>query len=89
MADDLIGWRAIAAPIIAEAIQACGYPKGCDRTFMRKVLRAEYPFGERAYWPYKVWCSEVTRQLRRAEALGGMQQQLNLADLPLFTETHG
>ena len=61
-------WRDRARPIIAEAIRSCGYPKGCDEKFIRKVLRAEYPFEMREYWPYKVWCDEVRRQLAAAKA---------------------
>ena len=30
---------------------------------LRSVLRHHYPFGERKYWPYKVWCEEVRRAL--------------------------
>ena len=57
-------WRDIARPIIAEVIRGCGYPKGCDLAFIRKALRGTYPFGERRYWPYKVWCDEVRKQLK-------------------------
>ena len=55
-------WRELAAPIIAEVISSCG--TGCDPAFVRKAISASYPFGERKYWPYKVWCDEVRRQLR-------------------------
>ncbi len=30
----------------------------------RRILRAAYPFGTRANWPYKVWCREVRRALK-------------------------
>ena len=30
---------------------------------LRKALREAYPFGEREYWPYKVWCDEIRSQL--------------------------
>lgn len=30
---------------------------------LRAKLREFYPFGERKYWPYKVWCEEVRRAL--------------------------
>ena len=55
-------WRDVARPIIAEVIRACG--PGCDEKFLRKAISGTYPFGERKYWPYKVWCDEVNRQLR-------------------------
>lgn len=35
---------------------------------LRKRLSAAYPFGERKYWPYKVWCEEVTRTLNLLRA---------------------
>lgn len=57
-------WRDIARPLIAEELRAIGYPKQCDLAFARKVLRAAYPFGEREYWPYKVWLNECRKQLR-------------------------
>lgn len=60
-------WRDIARPIIADVIRGCGYPKGCDKAFIRKALRGTYPFGMRKYHPYRVWCDEVRRQLDSAE----------------------
>lgn len=53
-------WRDRAAPIIAETIARVGR---ADMQALRKALRDAYPFGERAMWPYKVWCSEVRFQL--------------------------
>lgn len=31
----------------------------------KKAIRAAYPFGERAYWPYKAWNKAVREYLRR------------------------
>lgn len=56
-----MSWRERAAPIIANVIASVGRE---DEKALRKALRAAYPFGERAYFPYKVWCSEVRNQLR-------------------------
>lgn len=53
-------WRDRARPIIARVIAETG---GDDLKLVRKALREAYPFGERAMHPYKVWCSEVNRQL--------------------------
>jgi hypothetical protein len=36
---------------------------------LRKRLSAAYPFGERKYWPYKVWLSEVNRTIAAVERL--------------------
>lgn len=30
----------------------------------RKAIRDAYPFGERAYWPYKAWCKAVRAYLK-------------------------
>ena len=50
-------------PIIAEIVGVF-HPKD-DEKWIKKALRATYPeyFFERKYWPYKVWCDEVKRQL--------------------------
>ena len=31
-----------------------------DTPERRKAIRDAYPFGERKYWPYKVWCKVVS-----------------------------
>lgn len=56
-------WRDHMRPIIAEIVGVF-HPKD-DEQWIRKALRATYPeyFGVRDYWPYKVWCDEVRRQL--------------------------
>lgn len=69
-------WREYAAPIIEEVIRCCGYHEGgCDLAFVRKALSATYPFGERANWPYKVWCDEVRRQLKLKPTMGAGSEQ--------------
>lgn len=55
-------WRTHAAPIIAAVIRETGTS---DLPKLRRALRDAYPYGERKYWPYKVWCAEVRRQLGR------------------------
>lgn len=52
-------WRAKAAPIIARALLESS---GADEREVRRALRAAYPFGQRKYWPYKVWLDEIKRQ---------------------------
>ena len=54
-------WRKIARPIIAEIIKE--YKIIGDDATLRKALREAYPFGERKYFPYKVWCDEIKKQL--------------------------
>ena len=53
-------WREKARPIIAAVIARVGLD---DRKALRKALVDAYPFGERKYWPYKAWCSEMRTQL--------------------------
>lgn len=53
-------WRERCAPIIADVIQRVGRS---DTKALRKALREAYPFGERAYHPYKVWLDEIKCQL--------------------------
>jgi hypothetical protein len=53
-------WRDVARPIIASVIRR---HRNEPEEQVRKALREAYPWGERAMWPYKVWCSEVRRQL--------------------------
>lgn len=55
-----MSWREIAKPIIAKVIRE---NPGLRVQELKKLIRAEYPFGERAFHPYKIWCSEVRRQL--------------------------
>ena len=53
-------WRRRAIPIIRDTIIRYGTD---DIKLLRKKLREAYPFGERKYWPYKVWLDEINTQL--------------------------
>lgn len=55
-------WRDIARPIIARVISEVGTE---DMKLLRAALREAYPFGERRYHPYRIWCHEVRVQLGR------------------------
>ena len=57
-----MSWRDIAAPLIAQVIAQYG-PE--DSPALRKALRDAYPFGERKYFPYKVWLDEIRKQIGR------------------------
>lgn len=59
--------RDVAAPIIAAVLRQCD---GLDEKATRAALREAYPWGERRYHPYKVWCDEIARQQGRKPALG-------------------
>ncbi len=53
-------WRERAAPIIKEVLET-----NSDKPLkeVRKLLRDAYPFGQREYHPYFIWCDEVNTQL--------------------------
>lgn len=53
-------WRDHARPIIARVIAEVGTQ---DRKALRAALRAAYPYGERRYHPYRIWCHEIRVQL--------------------------
>ncbi|MBT7304886.1 MAG: hypothetical protein HN849_35490 [Victivallales bacterium] len=69
-------WRDHARPIIAAVIAE---HQGETKREVRRALRDAYPYGERKYHPYKVWCDEVNRQLRIAFAPEDVTE-----GLPLF-----
>lgn len=52
-------WRDIARPIIAKILEET---RGQTEQLIKKALHEAYPFGERRYHPYKVWCDEIRRQ---------------------------
>lgn len=90
-----MSWRDHCKKVIEAVFNA--HP-ALSHTEARKVLRAAYPFGDRACWPYKVWCHEVRRQLaarygtlppppmrsRSKRAPLSHEQQLERAQLDLF-----
>lgn len=53
-------WRTRAAVIINHVIRET---HSTDMHVLKARLRDAYPFGVKNYWPYKVWCDEVNRQL--------------------------
>lgn len=53
-------WRDHAKPIIYKTIIE---NEGKPTKEIKKALRDAYPFGERKYHPYKIWCDEVRKQL--------------------------
>lgn len=52
-------WREHAAPIIARVLKETA---GKPEKDIRRALREAYPYGERQYHPYKIWCDEIRRQ---------------------------
>jgi hypothetical protein len=72
-----MNWRSIALCVINEVEQEC---KGQSYGALKRRLFEKYPFGERAYFPYKVWCEEQKKSLARHH-----ESPQNTTDgLPLF-----
>jgi hypothetical protein len=69
-------WRDIAKPIISEVLAL--HPKQGPE--QRKALVEAYPFGQRQYHPYKVWCDEIRKQKAQ------IARRENAHNLPLFKE---
>jgi len=53
-------WRDVARPIIRKVVERVGLE---DRKALKKALKEAYPWGERKYHPYKIWCDEIHIQL--------------------------
>jgi len=53
-------WRDQAAIVISDVLRQ---NPDAGQKELRKLISAAYPFGERKYYPYKIWCDEVNRQL--------------------------
>lgn len=56
-------------------------PEDASLTARKKALRDGYPFGKRAYWPYKAWCKARREYLARFEKPQLTQRQLIEAEL--------
>jgi hypothetical protein len=66
-------WRDKAAPIVAAVIA-----NNTDPARLPAELREAYPFGVRRHHPYKIWLSEVARQLGRRTAQRQDERQEDL-----------
>ena len=51
-------WRDAAKPVIQKALQEAE-AQGLDAEATHKYVNAAYPFGQRAYHPYKILLSEL------------------------------
>lgn len=63
-------WRSRAKDVIAEVVKA---NPGVGGRELRKLLREAYPFGERRYHPYKIWCDEVNKTLKDLSIVGNLR----------------
>jgi hypothetical protein len=61
-----MSWRDACRPMIAEVVRKYRDQDGkltVTESVIRKELREVYPWGERKYHPYKIWCDEINVQL--------------------------
>jgi hypothetical protein len=65
-------WRDEARPIIARVIATVGTS---NRKQLKAALREAYPWGERAYHPYRIWCNEIRVQLGEIPGPGTRPRQ--------------
>lgn len=55
-----MNWRNTATKVITTVLAA---NPGAEPAELRALISAAYPFGPRRHHPYKIWLSEVRRQL--------------------------
>jgi hypothetical protein len=68
-------WREMCAPLIRDTIIE---NSGKTEKDIRAALRAVYPWGEKAYHPYKIWCDEINRQLKKPKRQQVIDTQISL-----------
>lgn len=54
-----MSWRAKAIPIVRAVLAETA---GKSETEISTALFEAYPFGQRQYYPYKIWLDEIRRQ---------------------------
>lgn len=72
-------WRQRAEPIIRRIIEE---HKDVPITEIRRALTKAYPWGPRAYYPYKAWLTECRRQISELESK--RDPRGDVEGLPLF-----
>jgi len=79
-------WRQQATLVLARVLWAT---ENATPSVRAKALRDAYPFGERRYWPYRVWLDQLARMTGRKPPLGTRRSSRSLdrvdpRQLPLF-----
>lgn len=72
-------WRDIAKQVIQQAL-AEAKAQGLDFNATKTYVNARYPFGERAYHPYKIWLSEMKRTFMACPKCGEALELLGNGD---------
>ena len=70
-----MSWRDQCKPIIHKVLQDT---QGQTEKGIRKALYEAYPFGARAYHPYKVWLSEIRNQRKKNKSKPQPVEQIQL-----------
>lgn len=71
-------WRQFAQRVI---IQVEREHEGKSLAELKRALRNAYPFGQRQYHPYKIWCDEQSKAIARHP------ESQTTDGLPLFDAT--
>lgn len=61
-------WRDVARAVIQKAL-AEAEAQGLDKDATKRHVNAAYPFGERAYHPYRIWLSEMKNTFNPANPI--------------------
>lgn len=77
-------WRDIARATIQKALQEAE-AQGLDPDATKHYVNTRYPFGQRAYHPYKIWLSEMRRAFGPAHE-PAKPAQSDLAKLKAWNE---
>lgn len=78
-------WRDVARAVIQKAL-AEAEAQGLDADATKRHVNAAYPFGERAYHPYKIWLSEMKNTFSPVVSGKTAKAQSDLAKLKAWNE---
>lgn len=78
-------WRDIARATIQQALIEAE-SQGLDQDATHKHVNAAYPFGARAYHPYKIWLSEMKRTFAPVVSGKTAKAQSDMAKLNAWNE---
>ncbi len=83
-----MNWRDRARPIIADVLAKTAHSTPAEQ---RQALREAYPFGERRYYPYKIWLNEIKAQrgLKKKRFHGLLYTHLEIEDQMTLEEIYG
>ena len=81
-------WRGAAQAVLQDVFAEL--PAAATIQQARKAIKDAYPFGQRAMWPYKVWCDEARLWMeKRFPELAEARQQKQKEALAREIESRG